>query len=818
MTTRRWIALALAVVALLLAAGRIGGALYVDHAWYDAMGAGALWRAKVVYTLLLRGVTALLGTAFVFANLFSVRHSIVSLVLPRRVGDLEIGEEVPGRTLMAGVLVLSAALGALLTIPYGDWTLLAQAWRGLAYGEYDPYHQVDIGFWVHWLPLETALYHWALLVLLVVSIVVVALYALTPSLRWDRGTLRVTTYVRRHLVVLGAVALVVLGWSYRLDQYRLLIAGSGPADQFTWGDHQVRMTGNAVLGTLSVVMAVVVLLTGWMGQMRRAFVGVTVVLVLSVLLRQALPELLERTTAPRGYAEREGPYLRTRDMYSRRAVGLEQLSTPDTIGAPPVVAPLPGSRGIGGVSVWDARALGVALERVHRGTAVAGDAGWRASERGIEAVIVTRPATTSGEPATSWSVARIDADVAVDGAPDATERPITPPLVWPGAYGWAIVDDPGGRVPAARLSSTLSRLAHAWGEQNLRFFDAELGAPGTRLVLRRDVRERVGALAPFFAQGEQVTPVLAGGSLHWVVRLYAASDWYPLSTPVVVGGLEWRSWRQAATALVDAGTGRVRLVAAPQRDTLGESWVRMFPTLFTPADSLAPELAAQLPPDAEGAVVQATVLGAAGLAAREAPVRRALADAGGDSLVAREPTPFLVGGAPAVAVPLLDEAGALAGAVVVRGGARPGATWRPAAGPALGWDAARDRLQRGADSAAAGRDGRLLPGAMRLVPLAGNGWGLVLSQYRWRGDVAPELLRTAALVGDTVRAGRTSAVAFGVRDSVATGAPLGVPVRADSARASVLYDRMREALRRGDWRAFGEAFDALGAALGRPPR
>ena len=106
MTTRRWIVVALAVVALLLAAGRIGGALYVDHAWYAAMGAGALWRAKLVYTLLLRGVTALLGTAFVFANLFSVRHSIVSLVLPRRVGDLEIGEEVPGRTLMRAVLLL----------------------------------------------------------------------------------------------------------------------------------------------------------------------------------------------------------------------------------------------------------------------------------------------------------------------------------------------------------------------------------------------------------------------------------------------------------------------------------------------------------------------------------------------------------------------------------------------------------------------------------------------------------------------------------------------------------------------------------------
>jgi hypothetical protein len=652
----------------------------------------------------------------------------------------------------------------------------------------------------------------------VVSIVVVALYALTPSLRWERGTLRVTTYVRRHLVALGAFALLVLAWSYRLDQYRLLITGSGPGDQFTWGDHNVRLTGNAVLAALSLVMAALVVLTGWVGQMRRAFVGVTVILVLSVLLRQALPELMERMRAPRGFTEREGPYLRTRDAYSRRAVGLERLATQDTTAPPAVVIPLAGPGGVTGISAWDSRALAVALERAHRGTSVVGEAGWRAGSRGIEAVVVTRPSATTTEPATAWSLVRVDADVALDGAPDASERPLAAPLVWPGAYGWAIVDDPAGRVPAARLTSAVSRLAHAWGEQNLRFVDSRLAAPGTRLVLRRDVRERVEALVPFFAQGDEVTPVVAAGTLHWVLRLYSASDWYPLAAPIVVGGQEWRSWRQAATAIVESGTGRVRIVPAPQRDTLGESWVRMFPTLFTPADSVPAELAAQLPPDAEGATVQATVLAASGLAPRQPPVRRALADAGGDSLVAKEPTPFVASGAVAVAVPLVDETGTFAGTVVARGGARPWTTWRPVTGAAPTWDAARDRLLRGADSAAAGRDGRLLPGAVRVVPLAGSGWGFVLSQYRWRGDVAPDLLRVAAVVGDSTRAGRAIADAFGLAAASAIGTPGAAETPGDGSRAAVLYDRMRDALRRGDWRAFGEAFDALGAALGRPPR
>jgi len=39
----------------------------------------------------------------------------------------------------------------------------------------------------------------------------------------------------------------------------------------------------------------------------------------------------------------------------------------------------------------------------------------------------------------------------------------------------------------------------------------------------------------------------------------------------------------------------------------------------------------------------------------------------------------------------------------------------------------------------------------------------------------------------------------------------GVDVR---GRAAVLYGRMRDAMRRGDWTAFGQAFDELGKLLG----
>lgn len=100
MTPRRWTLLALAGAAFLLLAGRAVASVYVDYQWYAAMDALPLWRARFMTTVATRVTAGVLASVFVFANLYGVRHSVVSLVLPRRVGNIEIGEEVPGRYLL----------------------------------------------------------------------------------------------------------------------------------------------------------------------------------------------------------------------------------------------------------------------------------------------------------------------------------------------------------------------------------------------------------------------------------------------------------------------------------------------------------------------------------------------------------------------------------------------------------------------------------------------------------------------------------------------------------------------------------------------
>jgi uncharacterized membrane protein (UPF0182 family) len=80
--------------------------------------------------------------------------------------------------------------------------------------------------------------------------------------------------------------------------------------------------------------------------------------------------------------------------------------------------------------------------------------------------------------------------------------------------------------------------------------------------------------------------------------------------------------------------------------------------------------------------------------------------------------------------------------------------------------------------------------------------------YRWRPQGIPTLNRIALLADDSARALPPSAA------SITRGSE--VPLVAGDLKTSVtaLYAAMRDALRRGDWAAFGRAFDALGRVLG----
>ncbi|HWE41390.1 MAG TPA: UPF0182 family protein [Gemmatimonadaceae bacterium] len=816
MTSRRRLIVSVAAIAIVLLLGRAVAAAALDYAWYDGLGAGAVWRARAVSTLVTAAVTASLGTLFAFANLLAVRGSVVSLVLPRRVANLEIGEEVPPRYLLAASLFAALLLGAALTEV--RWQPLARFVYGDAFGENDPYFGRDLGFFAHWLPLERSLYLWALLATLLVAAVVVFLYALTPSLRWERGTLRVSQYVRRHLTMLAATLLILLAWSYRLDAFSLLGSGSGALGEFSYVDHRVLVPANVLLSVLTLAGALALLWTGWAGQLRAAFATVSALLLLSLGLHQLAPAIARRFAGQQDPVVRERPYLATRAAYTRRAFALAQLAG----GSDSVIARNPGRA----TPSWDDGALLRAGSRSRGGDATSTVGGRMLPSGEPAALVVVRGTAADGSDwgAQYFSLSRADdrgAPVMIDarGAPTSDWIALAPVLVVDSGDGYAVVADSSRRVAGVPIADGVTRLVPAWALQNFRLLSEDLPHPSPRLVVHRSARRIVEAVAPLFEQGTHVTPAIDGDTLLWMIDLYTTAPDYPLSAHVVVEGTELAYLRHAATAVVNSATGRVRLVAdslATDNDPLTRGWRRRFPGLFVTTAQLEADVGEQLPAPVRSGLAQREAFAMAGTTTEGVAERRSPASDGADSVFAGAgPARFATGrGALALSLPILRGEDRIDGVIVVRGGVSRGSRWVPdTAG--IRWARSIDRL-RGADStgAAQPRDARVAHGPVRVIP-GEDGLTLTQSAYAVRAQSPPSLLGVAVLHGDSLRVGKTVLAAYGELPNTIAPPASRVDLR---VAASALYDSLRADQRRGDWRAYADHWEALGRLLGRPPR
>ncbi len=324
---RRRLLVGVVIAAVLLVGGRALSTLYADYTWYGAMGAGPLWSERAGDLLLIYGIGWVVAVLLSFVNLFVIGRSIGSLTLPRRLANVEFGEAVPRKYLDRFTFILSIAIAAALTPALPNWTLLALARLRVTFRETDPYFQHDLAFYTTWLPFEKALYSWAMLLVVSVSVLVVILYSLTPGLRWEGVGLRMSARVRRHLSVLAALLLLITMWSYRLESYDLLIRGSGDEGVFSYVDHQWLLPGLLLLSIATAAAAITVLLSGWTGQLRTSFVAVTVVVILSVAVQEIVPLVVRRFTSKTVQLSRERSYVATRADFTRRAYALNTSSS-----------------------------------------------------------------------------------------------------------------------------------------------------------------------------------------------------------------------------------------------------------------------------------------------------------------------------------------------------------------------------------------------------------------------------------------------------------------------------------------------------------
>jgi uncharacterized protein len=113
----------------------------------------------------------------------------------------------------------------------------------------------------------------------------------------------------------------------------------------------------------------------------------------------------------------------------------------------------------------------------------------------------------------------------------------------------------------------------------------------SRLLMHRNVRDRVAALAPFLVYDSDPYIVVGDdGRLSWIMDAFTTSDSYPYSSHYALGGTAINYMRNSVKVVVDAYDGTTTFYMFDPQDPILAAYRQIFPALFKDAGAMPPPL------------------------------------------------------------------------------------------------------------------------------------------------------------------------------------------------------------------------------------
>jgi uncharacterized membrane protein (UPF0182 family) len=155
------------------------------------------------------------------------------------------------------------------------------------------------------------------------------------------------------------------------------------------------------------------------------------------------------------------------------------------------------------------------------------------------------------------------------------------------------------------LDSPLRKLAFAIRYQDPNILLTSYLLPQSRIMYHREIKSRLAMLAPFLVQDSDPYLVVSNGQLYWFQDAYTITNYFPYSTPY---NGRFNYIRNSVKAVTSAYDGSLHLYVADPNDPLIQTYSKVFPTLFTPMSAMPSDLRKHVRYPEDMFLVQADVL------------------------------------------------------------------------------------------------------------------------------------------------------------------------------------------------------------------
>jgi len=603
--------------------------LLVELQWFNELG---YTRTYLTRALAVSGITLPIFLVLLLISVFyyrSIATKYDSVTYPRK-SDTYIKKRNKYIYIGLGLFFILVAY----SFANQNWYIILQYFNSTDFNQIDPIFKKDISFFVFRLPMYDMLNSLALSVVVMIVVTTVVVYLLIAAksslnrlnFRNAKGILHIIKngfiqFAGKPLAMLLSLFLVLVGIMFYIDSFYVVYSETGVVYGPGYADFKVSVPFLRVLAVLSLVSAAAVAFGILKKRMKFIAYPIILIFALSIVRILAVAGVQSIVVNP-NELEMERIYLENNIKMTRQAFNLENVEITEFAADKDITA----AEIVSKKKVVDSIKINSykhTLDFIKQAQVIRSYYDFHDVDvdRYIingekkQIFIAARELDTSIISPASWQNLHLTythgygltmsdtSTVTSQGQPDFlmkdlpttnnTDIPLENPRIYFGelSSNYIIVnteydefDYPKGdanetyRYDAEQgiKLNFFNRILYAVHLQEPKILISSLINNDSKIIFRRNILDRVKAIAPFLAYDQDPYLVISEGKLFWMMDAYTMTGKYPNSTPI--NGINYI--RNSVKVSVDAYTGEVNFYLLDTTDPIATSYNKIFGDLF----------------------------------------------------------------------------------------------------------------------------------------------------------------------------------------------------------------------------------------------
>lgn len=607
----------------------------INLEWYKEVGYLSIYFIKIIAVLKLMVPIFLICFFIIWFYYKSIRKSIIRF---RKIMEVNLRRNKVEKRIFA-IVDLLISFGISYSVSSTYWYRILQFENSSSFNTKDPIFNIDVSFYIFKLPLIESIYGIIMSILVLLVIITIIIYFLLYANQgffvggkinknsnfFNLNNIKsgIRSFAGKQLAILFAMIFLLLSFGYIIKGWDLVYSERGVAYGASYTDVHVSLLFFRILAVVCIISSIIIFVSVLKSKVKPIILSVLVIFVL-IFCEGVASIVVQNVIVKSNEKSLESPYIKynieaTRKAYNIDSVDSKQYADNDSLNQDDI------SKNMNTVNNIKINSYKQSLEFYNQTQVLRYYYNFNdvdvdrynidgkltevfVSPREIEQKSLTGNASTWQNKHLSYThgyglvMSKVNS-VTSEGQPDFVMNDIPVnnksgikldnPRIYFGENtdDYVIANNKSGEFDypesgedktynytgkAGIKASLINRVLFAINKRDLNFLVSNSITSDSKILINRDIEDRVKKIAPFLDYDSDPYAVVDNGKLYWIIDAYTTSDRYPFSEPQ--DNINYI--RNSVKVVVDAFDGDVNFYQVDKNDPIANSYNKIFKGIF----------------------------------------------------------------------------------------------------------------------------------------------------------------------------------------------------------------------------------------------